>query len=167
MKQICRTEHCLKPIHAKGLCYNCYRRAWYAADIVHQRIRQKKSRKRNRAKNVARSKQWNRQHPEYGAVTSHFRVICRTKNPNYFGIPFFDAWNPDREGSIKTGEQWILNNLGPRPSSTHQLHIVDRKLGFVPNNLQWVPRERHKQEEMIAKLLRENQQLRQKFGVRN
>jgi hypothetical protein len=75
-------------------------------------------------------------------------------------MPFFDGWNPDKGGSINAGEKWILENLGKRPSKRHDLHIVDRRLGFVPENLAWVPKEKHMQEELIHKLLLENQNLR-------
>jgi hypothetical protein len=76
------------------------------------------------------------------------------------GLPFCPAWNPRCGGSFLAGAQWIIENLGRRPNNRHHLHIVDRHLGFVPNNLVWVPKEKHVQEEMLNRLLLENQNLR-------
>jgi len=75
-------------------------------------------------------------------------------------MPFFDAWNPEKGGEFRLGAQWILANLGPRPDKKYHLHIVNRALGFVPGNLQWVPSDHHRQEELINHLLLENQQLK-------
>jgi hypothetical protein len=79
-------------------------------------------------------------------------------------MPFADLWNPHRGGSFAVGAQWIIENLGRRPNKQYELHIVDRQLGFIPGNLQWVPRSKHKQEELIARLLLENQNLKKELG---
>lgn len=75
-------------------------------------------------------------------------------------MPFFEAWNPDTGGSFKVGAAWIIENIGPRPAEPYELHIINRRLGFMPGNLAWVPQDRHQQEELINRLLLENQNLR-------
>lgn len=103
---------------------------------------------------------WRRLNPIYTTVANHYRSILAGKNPAYSGMPFFGAWNPKAGGSFDAGVKWIGDNLGPRPNRNFQLHIVDRRPGFVPGNLQWVPRDKHIQEEMVNRLLLENQNLR-------
>ena len=138
----CGTPSCGRPIYAKGFCRQCYNRTRHT------------------------SSRYYRKHTEYRSVVLHWYATFRATNRKaacYKGMPFFPAWNPEKGGSFAVAEKWILQNLGRRPSSTHHLHIVDRVLGFVPGNLQWVPREKHKQEELIARLLRENQHLRERL----
>lgn len=86
------------------------------------------------------------------SVTWHLWHINRGSRA-YAGMPFWDGWNPKNGGSIRAGVVWVLHNLGPRPEGRWELHIIDRRLGFVPDNLCWVPKEKHKSEEMIAVLL--------------
>jgi hypothetical protein len=99
---------------------------------------------------------------EYISVRSHYDIIMGKykKVPCYYKMPFFNGWNPKKGGSFQAGEDWIIENIGKRPGKNYQLHIVDRKLGFVPNNLEWVPRDKHKQNEMINRLLLENKKLK-------
>ena len=92
-------------------------------------------------------------------MRTHFHAI-RRGIPAYRGMPFYAAWDPTKGGTHQAGANWIITNLGKRPTRTDQLHIVDRRLGFVPGNLQWVPRKKHRQSEMIARLLREIQTLK-------
>jgi hypothetical protein len=82
-------------------------------------------------------------------------------------MPFCVDWDPNQGGSFAAGARWIIANLGRRPGATYQLHVVDRGLGFVPENLQWVPRDIHKQFEMIARLLLENQNFKKISGGRH
>ena len=97
---------------------------------------------------------------EYYIVAAHFHSIRREES-TYKGMPFCDAWNPYTGGSFLAGESWIIENLGKRPpDGKWQLHIIDRTVGFMPGNLRWVPRDKHKQEELIAQVLLENQNLR-------
>ncbi|MGH2508387.1 MAG: hypothetical protein ACRDHZ_13460 [Ktedonobacteraceae bacterium] len=98
-----------------------------------------------------------RKYPERNTVRCHHRLIFQLRRPTYAGMPFFDNWNPDKGGSFNAGAQWIIENLGHRPAGNYQLHIVDRRAGFTPGNLEWVPREKHRQSEMIDRLLLEIQ----------
>lgn len=77
-------------------------------------------------------------------------------------MPYYDGWNPNKGGSLAAGAQWIIDNLGHRPGSgkEYHLHIVDRRIGFMPGNLQWIPCTEHKQQELIPRLMLEIQQLR-------
>lgn len=59
------------------------------------------------------------------------------------------------------GAKWIVANLGHRPDKDHQLHIMQKTLGFVPGNLMWVPTTQHKRMEFMTLILEENQKLKQ------
>jgi hypothetical protein len=104
--------------------------------------------------------------PEYGAVNTHrqsIKTAYKVKNATYRNLPFFAGWDPDQGGCMIVGAQWIIKNLGHKPDQDHELHIIDRRLGFVPGNLAWVPRSEHKREEMLTKLLIENQKLKNRL----
>lgn len=101
--------------------------------------------------------------PEYRTVAAHLQFIRQEKS-TYKNMPFFSEWNPQHGGSIRAGELWILNNLGKRPTDGKwELHIVDRAIGFMPNNLRWVPCQFHKREEFVNRIYLENQNLRKEL----
>jgi hypothetical protein len=105
--------------------------------------------------------------PEYVTVQSHkqsIKTAYQTRNAAYANLPFFAAWDPDQGGRLVVGAQWVIENLGRKPSKDYELHIIDRRLGFVPGNLAWVPRSEHKREEMLTKLLIENQHLKDRLA---
>ena len=61
-------------------------------------------------------------------------------------MPFYDKWNPDKGGSFKAAEKWIIENLGKHPEGT-TLHIIHQDIGFVPGNLEWThPRKQSNQQ---------------------
>lgn len=96
---------------------------------------------------------------EYRLVNSHFQSIREShkpKNATYANMPIHPAW----EENPSLAAEWIATNLGPRPADDYQLHIIDRPIGFMLGNLAWVPRGGHKQDELVNRLLIENQQLR-------
>jgi len=99
---------------------------------------------------------------EYRTVAVHCYWI-RKELSTYKGMPFFDDWNPDQGGSYRAGAYWIAENIGRRPDTKHQLHIIDRRIGFMPGNLIWVPQDKHRREEMIYKLLLEVQTLKNSY----
>jgi hypothetical protein len=104
--------------------------------------------------------------PEYATVNTHrasIRTAYKAKNATYRNMPFFAEWEP-RKGGCSAGAKWIIDNLGRKPSPDYELHIVDRTLGFVPGNLQWIPRSEHKREEMLTKVLIENRQLKDRIA---
>ena len=145
MTEVCKTQGCNKPTKTRGLCNRCDQRRW-------------------RAKNPQRSKdiqrEWRQRNSENASVRDHHYYIFRKRIPSYLGMPFYAAWNPDCGGSFKAGSEWIIGNIGRRPDPNHQLHIIDRRIGFMPWNLVWVPKDMHRQEEMLNRVLRENQNLR-------
>ena len=97
---------------------------------------------------------------EYRTVAGHHSEI-RKGSPSYRDMPFYDRWNQSVGGSFAEGARWIIENLGSRPGNgRYELHIIDRSVGFWPGNLIWVPKDRHKQEEMLMRLLLENKQLK-------
>jgi len=122
----------------------------------------------NRDKVRSAMARWWDAHREYKSVADHWYAVYMSrdkKKVTYKGMPFFDEWNPKTGSSFTAGAQWIIDNLGRRPDKTYHLHIVDRAVGFVPGNLQWVSRSRHKQSELIARLMLENRNLRVMRGV--
>lgn len=149
---------------AKGLCRRCYHQKRWQNNIKasrrQARLRAKRARKANPEKFRLRNKRWAARRPEYGTIHNHYNIIIHRSASAYKDLMYFDGRNPQKGGSFKAGEQWLITHLGPRPSKNYELHIVDRRLGFVPDNLAWVPKEKHIQEELINRLLLENQQLR-------
>jgi hypothetical protein len=102
----------------------------------------------------------------YSSVIGHWRNIFVTSlptfkgkakyhTPAYFGMPWHDGWNKDKEGLL-AARDWIIATLGFRPEGgkyKYQLHVIDRAIGFVPGNLVWVSKDKHRQQEMINVLL--------------
>lgn len=150
--------HCGTRVYAKGLCRKCYdkKRGPHSTPATKKRFYAK-----HRTRLLASAHQQQLANPIRGLVVSHYGCI-RNGYSTYKGMPFFDGWNPDKGGSYQAGERWIIENLGHRLGSgkEYQLHIIDRRLGFVPGNLCWVPLNKHKQEEMMNRLLLENQNLK-------
>src|SRR4029077_6370672 len=76
------------------------------------------------------------------SVYTHHALIVHKKRwtayvDNYYGLPFEENWNPEKEGSFFRATWEIKEDLGPRPSNKHQLSIVDHSRGFVRGNLKW------------------------------
>jgi len=42
--------------------------------------------------------------------------------------------------SVRSGAEWILDNLGVKPSTTHSLDRIDNNKGYTPGNLRWATR---------------------------
>ena len=141
--QICQIDECTRRVWSLGRCRrhdNAFR----------QPSKQEKQAKRR----------------EYYLICAHQQAI-RNGIGSYKDMPVFAAWDTAEGGSPLMAEKWILENLGKRPNDGQRwdLHIVDRSLGLVPGNLRWLPRNKHKQEELIAKLMLENQNLRRIIGL--
>jgi hypothetical protein len=113
-----------------------------AAGRRYYRRHKKKCRARNAAWLKAHKeyrKKWTVLHRERKSIMAHHRFIFKPTDKyhrSYRGMPFFDAWNPDKGGSFDAAESWIIKNLGRRPEKS-TLHIVNHNLGFVPGNLEW------------------------------
>ncbi len=89
--------------------------------------------------------------PEYATVYNHFSNIFKpnsTMHKNYRGMPFFDAWNPNKGGSQLAGAEWIIKNLGKKPEGT-SLHIIEHEKGFVPGNLEWTHPKKQSSQQMF------------------
>jgi hypothetical protein len=93
--------------------------------------------------------------PEFATVSGHLHLIRNLSmkaHKNYRGMPFFDAWNPDKGGKIWLGAKWIIDNLGEKPGDEWSLDIVEHVKGFVPGNLRWAKREIQKRNQRHKKL---------------
>jgi hypothetical protein len=89
--------------------------------------------------------------PEYRTVRHHFYYIFSSKHmhhESYRGMPFFNAWNPNKKGSWLIGARWIVTNLGKKPKG-HTMHIVDHEKGFTPGNLEWADSRKQSAEKMF------------------
>jgi len=103
--------------------------------------------------------------PEYKTIQDHLGLIFNKnykRHKDYKNMPFYDKWNPKMGGSILAGMNWIFANLPKRQQDGH-LHIIDKKIGFMPGNLTWIPNGRHKREELLNKVLLENSRLKKKL----
>lgn len=68
-------------------------------------------------------------------------MVNRVTNPKsqsykYYGargVYIYEAWIKDF-GAFR---DWILNNIGPKPSSGHTLDRIDGRAGYEPGNLRW------------------------------
>ena len=178
----CSTPGCVGFVMVVGKCQACYdkdRRALRTArwDKKQKQARQiqiaqkrcfvygcKNSPRLNRRSCEVHAKR-SKTNPEYATVGAHLHYI-RLGLATYIGMPFYAGWNPREGGSIRAGSDWILANLGPRPTDGRwQLHIVDRRVGFMPGNLQWMPQGKHRREEMINKLMVEIRDLRVRLAL--
>lgn len=101
-------------------------------------------------------------HPIWTSLSNHAYKI-RKRHSAYREIPFYPKWNPRQGGSFMQGEKDLLKEIGVRPGLHYDLHIITRTIGVWPGNLMWLPRKQHKREELISKLLIENQRLKVKF----
>ena len=88
----------------------------------------------NREKARRGSRAWRKANPEHVSVCNYHYTTRYRKS--HEGMDFFSEWNPDKGGSYKAGAEWIITNLGKRPNYA-SLHMIDRDLGFVPDNLEW------------------------------
>jgi len=105
--------------------------------------------------------EWRKKNIEYTSVQGHYHKIFDRKNPknkNYKGMPFFDGWNPKKNGSLKIGADWIIANLGKRPTGS-TLHVVNHAKGFVPGNLVWTSPRNQSYQQLIKILGRQKQQI--------
>ena len=130
---------------------------WYAEQITKPEFR---------AALAKKSKKWNEENKEHASVRSHHYNIFKSTDPKlrtYKGMPFFDAWNPDKGGSFKAGGDWIIANLGKRPEGKVSLDVIHHEIGFVPGNLRWSERKGQNSNQMhkiIAQLKHENNRLK-------
>lgn len=99
----------------------------------------------------------------YRSVINHFKWI---KDPvgqyhGYAGMPAYDLWNP-KYGSeaIAKAVIDIISEIGDKPSRDYNLHIIDRRIGFWPGNLMWIPAVNHKRSELLNVLIEENHMLK-------
>jgi len=105
---------------------------------------------------------WREKNIEHTSVQGHYHRIFDKKNPknrNYKGMPFFDGWNPKKNGSLKAGADWIIANLGRRPTGS-TLHVIDHKKGFVPGNLVWTSPRNQTYQQLIKILGRQKHRIK-------
>jgi hypothetical protein len=77
------------------------------------------------------------------SVRGHHSTINNpdaSRHKTYKGMPFQKEWDPNHGGSFLRGAWEIYQDIGPRPSPTHQLSIVIHEKGFVRGNLCWSTR---------------------------
>lgn len=141
--------------------------SYYEKNKVKIRKQHRSYYKRNRKAAIASAYAYKDAHPIRKLISNHLDYILNPKNVShrsYRNMPFFDAWNPKKSGSYLTGEKWIIKNIGEKPADgRYNLHIIDRRIGFMPENLMWIPIGAHKREELLNKTLIENKQLKDRL----
>jgi len=142
-----------------------YQRNWYKKNSAKRCEEARKYYRVHRRKRLKYKAEWRKRNIEYISVQGHYHNIFDRRNPknrNYRGMPFFKSWNPKKGGSLRTGADWIVDNLGKRPKGC-TLHIIDHKKGFVPGNLAWTsPRNQNYQQmvKIIGRLKHQIQRLK-------
>ena len=87
-------------------------------------------------------KKANTRHGEYNTKLYHvwwqMKNRCNNKNhPNFHryggrGISYFSEWN-----EYESFRNYILNNLGEKPSHKHSIDRIDNGGNYEPGNLRW------------------------------
>lgn len=69
------------------------------------------------------------------------RIKQRCKNPKYTDYPNYGgrgiSVHPDWENSGRVFVDWILNNIGHRPSPHHSLDRINNDGNYEPGNVRW------------------------------
>lgn len=106
----------------------------------------------------------------YRSVINHFKWVYNPHNParyhGYKGMPAYEPWNP-ANGSLAIAKavRDILAEIGDKPGRDYNLHIVDKRIGFWPGNLMWIPVVAHKRAEMLNQLIEENHRLHEEIAL--
>lgn len=81
-------------------------------------------------------------------------------------MPAYDYWNPKHgPHAIAMAVRDILEEIGDKPGRDYNLHIIDKRVGFWPGNLMWIPVAQHKQAEMLNRLIEENHRLHKQIAA--
>lgn len=68
-------------------------------------------------------------------------IRSRIRNPSHDSYPNYGGRNlgmePEWEDCFQDFREWILINLGPKPSPEHTIDRVDNELGYLKGNLRW------------------------------
>lgn len=105
----------------------------------------------------------------YRSVINHFKWIYNPHDPEryhgYKGMPAHQSWNPKKgPKAVVKAVTDILSEIGDKPSKKHILHIMDKRIGFRPGNLMWVPSIEHKRMELLNILIKENAMLKKRLS---
>ena len=85
---------------------------------------------------------------------------CTNPNSNAFadygsrGIEF-------RFPSVRAFTEWVLNNIGARPTTEHSLDRIDNNRHYEPGNLRWATRSEQARNKRIYKRTNNGQRIRQ------
>jgi hypothetical protein len=105
----------------------------------------------------------------YHSVKNHFKWIYDPHNPKryhgYKGMPAYEPWNPLTGGqaALIRAVREILAEIGNKPGKDYHLHVVDKRIGFWPGNLIWIPIVEHKRAELLNQVIKENAFLKKKI----
>jgi hypothetical protein len=84
---------------------------------------------------------------KYGeAFTQALQVLAGAKqrctNPNSIGYSNYGGRGITFDfPSVRSAAEWILDNLGERPTDAHSLDRIDNNQGYKAGNLRWATRE--------------------------
>ena len=83
---------------------------------------------------------------KYGADFGYARrlgaaVKQRCNNPNSLGYSNYGGRGIGFGfPSVRAFAEWVMDNLGAKPSTTHSLDRIDNNRGYEPGNLRWATR---------------------------
>jgi len=76
------------------------------------------------------------------------------------GIRFF--WD-----HVSDGAEWVLDNVGPKPSPTHTIDRIDNNKGYEPGNLRWATRAEQSTNKRQYKRTENGERIRRVLAVRD
>lgn len=68
--------------------------------------------------------------------------------------------------SIRQAAEWVLDNLGPRPSTHFSIDRIDNNKGYCPGNLRWATREEQNRNKRAYKRGLAGERIRNLMSIR-
>lgn len=101
----------------------------------------------------------------YAVVTSTSNTGAGAKqrctNPNTGGFADYGGRGIEfRFPSVRAFTEWVLRNIGPKPSATHSLDRIDNSRHYEPGNLRWATRSEQARNKRMYKRTNNGQRIR-------